>query len=200
MRGQFLLRLYPRAWRERYGEELSGLVDAQRHLNIASAVDLFRGALDAHLHPIAHDLDVARSSKMADRSAVVSRLAVVWSPMAAVLVGTAMVLVDFWFGRGSYLSIGFSPTMSRLEQMALPRVRYFPYDERYDLVLHLAMLALAFGGALIFAALARRAIGPGRTVPDRSMPLASSPTSSDADRSILGLQTGGMELRTAATA
>lgn len=172
MRRQLLLRLYPRAWRERYGEELSSLVDAQSHLSIAEAIDLLRGAVDAHLHPIAHDLDVARRSTMGDRSRWAVRLAVVWTPMAAVVVGIAMVLVDFWFGRGSYMSIGFSPTMSRLEQLALPRVRYFPNDELYDLVLHLAMLALAFAGALMFAALARRAIGSGGTVPDRSLPLA----------------------------
>lgn len=42
--------LYPRAWRERYGDELEALLEAN-HLGLRSRVDLVRGALDAHLHP-----------------------------------------------------------------------------------------------------------------------------------------------------
>ena len=45
-----LLRLYPRAWRARYGEELEDLL-AARPLRFSGAVDLVRGALDAHRHP-----------------------------------------------------------------------------------------------------------------------------------------------------
>ncbi len=45
-----LLRLYPRAWRARYGAELDELV-AHRPLGISGSIDLFRGALDAHRHP-----------------------------------------------------------------------------------------------------------------------------------------------------
>jgi hypothetical protein len=45
-----LLRLYPRAWRARYGAELEDLV-AHRPLGLGGAIDLARGALDAHLHP-----------------------------------------------------------------------------------------------------------------------------------------------------
>jgi hypothetical protein len=44
------VRLYPRAWRDRYGAELEGLV-ASRPLGMRGAVDLLRGAFDAHLHP-----------------------------------------------------------------------------------------------------------------------------------------------------
>jgi hypothetical protein len=42
--------LYPRAWRERYGEELQAILEAER-LGLRARVDLIRGALDAHLHP-----------------------------------------------------------------------------------------------------------------------------------------------------
>jgi hypothetical protein len=45
-----LIRLYPRAWRDRYEVELIDLV-AQRPLDVRGAVDLMRGAIDAHLHP-----------------------------------------------------------------------------------------------------------------------------------------------------
>jgi hypothetical protein len=46
----WLVKLYPRRWRERYGAELADLVAAQP-VSIAAAVDLIGGAIDAWLHP-----------------------------------------------------------------------------------------------------------------------------------------------------
>jgi hypothetical protein len=45
-----LLRLYPRAWRERYGDELIALLEA-RPPSFGDRLDVIRGALDARLHP-----------------------------------------------------------------------------------------------------------------------------------------------------
>ena len=45
-----LIRLYPSPWRERYEAELADLL-ARRPASIRGAVDLVRGAADAHLHP-----------------------------------------------------------------------------------------------------------------------------------------------------
>ena len=45
-----ILRLYPRAWRDRYGDELVALLD-ERPVTLLDSIDLFRGAIDAHLHP-----------------------------------------------------------------------------------------------------------------------------------------------------
>jgi len=45
-----LLQLYPRAWRQRYGEELQSLI-AARPPNARDRLDLVLGAIDAHLHP-----------------------------------------------------------------------------------------------------------------------------------------------------
>lgn len=42
-----LLRIYPAAWRERYGDEMAELIDGQR-LSLRDSLDLLRGALDAH--------------------------------------------------------------------------------------------------------------------------------------------------------
>ncbi|HET8569242.1 MAG TPA: hypothetical protein VFM93_09675 [Candidatus Limnocylindria bacterium] len=47
---RWLLRLYPREWRERYGAEIEALLE-RRPPTFASLVDLVRGILDAHLHP-----------------------------------------------------------------------------------------------------------------------------------------------------
>ena len=46
-----LLWFYPRQWRRRYGAEIEALL-SQTRLGPREVVDLLRGALDAHLHPL----------------------------------------------------------------------------------------------------------------------------------------------------
>jgi hypothetical protein len=48
--GSRLVRLYPAAWRARYGEEMRAVLEA-RPPGLRERLDLVRGALDAHLHP-----------------------------------------------------------------------------------------------------------------------------------------------------
>jgi hypothetical protein len=50
MRIHWLLGMYPKAWRDRYGKELRETVEGQ-HLTPGALLDLLAGALDAHLHP-----------------------------------------------------------------------------------------------------------------------------------------------------
>ena len=45
-----ILRLYPTPWRQRYGDEVDGLL-IERPPRIRDRLDLLGGALDAHLHP-----------------------------------------------------------------------------------------------------------------------------------------------------
>jgi hypothetical protein len=45
------VELYPRSWRERYEAEMLALLD-RRPFDRRARVDLARGALDAHLHPL----------------------------------------------------------------------------------------------------------------------------------------------------
>lgn len=45
-----VIRLYPQAWRDRYGDELDDLL-AGRAIGFGGRLDLIRGALDAHRHP-----------------------------------------------------------------------------------------------------------------------------------------------------
>src|SRR5579885_3392735 len=47
---RWLLRLYPRAWRERYADEIT-LVLAAHRVTLWTALDMLLGALDARLHP-----------------------------------------------------------------------------------------------------------------------------------------------------
>ena len=51
MRTTSLVGLYPRAWRDRYGDELESILDDDG-LGLRTRLDLVRGAVDAHLHPI----------------------------------------------------------------------------------------------------------------------------------------------------
>ena len=43
-----LLRLYPREWRERYGDELAAILE-ERPAGPSLVLDVIRGALDAHV-------------------------------------------------------------------------------------------------------------------------------------------------------
>jgi len=47
---KWLLRMYPRRWRDRYGDELLCLLE-QRDLSASVILDMVRGAVDAWLHP-----------------------------------------------------------------------------------------------------------------------------------------------------
>ena len=55
-----LLSLYPEAWRDRYGEEMSALLD-QTPPSVTATLDLLRGALTAHLRPLASSAPGARA-------------------------------------------------------------------------------------------------------------------------------------------
>jgi hypothetical protein len=46
----WLLRLYPEAWRARYGEEFATVLASQR-ASFGLLLDVLGGAVDAHLHP-----------------------------------------------------------------------------------------------------------------------------------------------------
>jgi hypothetical protein len=48
-----MLRLYPAAWRERYGEEFAAVLDSQRP-SVGIVLDVLAGAVDAHVHPQIH--------------------------------------------------------------------------------------------------------------------------------------------------
>jgi hypothetical protein len=49
-KSRWLVRLYPRAWRERYEEEFAAMLE-QRPASLLDVLDIVFGALDARLHP-----------------------------------------------------------------------------------------------------------------------------------------------------
>jgi len=52
----WLLQLYPAAWRRRYGEEFLSVLQGQR-LTLGLVVDVLGGAVDAWLHPQSHTME-----------------------------------------------------------------------------------------------------------------------------------------------
>lgn len=81
----WLLRLYPRAWRERYGEEFDALL-AETRLTPFVACDIVIGAVDAHLHPA---LAPGRVFSMASRLRT-SAVTIFCAYIAFVLAGLAL--------------------------------------------------------------------------------------------------------------
>ena len=64
MSGRWLVRLYPRAWRERYGEEMSAMLEQMR-LTPAAIIDLVAGAIDARVAP--HRIPASQTASGIDK-------------------------------------------------------------------------------------------------------------------------------------
>jgi hypothetical protein len=54
---KWLLRLYPAAWRRRYGEEFSAVLAGQR-VSLGLILDVIAGAIDAHIYPQIQQADL----------------------------------------------------------------------------------------------------------------------------------------------
>jgi hypothetical protein len=88
-----LLRLYPRAWRGRYGAELASILEA-RPATFMDRVDLIRGAVDAHLHPelVARNGEARQARDPASGSVLSGLLIVLGS--ALWLVGVTTIAIQ----------------------------------------------------------------------------------------------------------
>jgi uncharacterized protein YndB with AHSA1/START domain len=82
-----LLRLYPRAWRERYGDEFAELLEA-RPPTARDRVDILRGAIDARMNPQVPGHRPARTAAVPDRLLATGAITagVLFSLWAAVIV------------------------------------------------------------------------------------------------------------------
>jgi hypothetical protein len=107
VRRPWLLNLYPRAWRRRYGDEVAEML-AGRAFSLRTSVDLVAGAIDVWLHP-SETLAAARmgQSKEEEKNMVnrIARLACdlpddvsnvdQWKS-AGVMIGGTIVLTLAW--------------------------------------------------------------------------------------------------------
>jgi hypothetical protein len=89
-----LLRLYPRAWRDRYGDEMAAILES-RPLGMAGRLDLLAGALDAQLRDRRRG-DIPASGVVVHRAVAVP----------AVAAGLLWVIVVAAFGVATDLPAG----------------------------------------------------------------------------------------------
>jgi hypothetical protein len=88
-----LLRLYPGAWRDRYGEEFLALL-AERPSSFADRVDIVRGALDARLQP-----QIPGPDRVPDRSGLATLAGFGFLVLAMILWASGPIHYDDY---GSY--------------------------------------------------------------------------------------------------
>jgi hypothetical protein len=109
MRREWLLLLYPRAWRARYGDELLAALGRDR-LPVSQVIDIVRGAIDAWWSPEVRRATAARPLLACDRghaAGITPRDGLIG---AAVMVG------------GSFMLAILSVTATRAGWPALGRV------------------------------------------------------------------------------
>lgn len=153
-----LLRLYPRAWRRRYGDEVAAML-AGRPFSLALAIDLLGGAVDVWLHP-AQTLAAANHHDMSTKENVMrilgpaitradQRKAIAMFAITILLTGTWMVV---------HLRRGDSPVADALSIMPwivgmLISTRYIYLNDRpaavFFTVLTFVSAVLLFGAGLL---------------------------------------------------
>ena len=123
----WLLRLYPRPWRRRYGDEVAAML-AGRSFSLAVAVDLVAGAIDVRLHPSA-TLAAATAASPQEEKTMLSRIArlecaaLMGSDISRadqrkaswVLVGMTLLLTPIWMY--AHIRIGDNPYVDSLSIM-----------------------------------------------------------------------------------
>ncbi|HYT69075.1 MAG TPA: hypothetical protein VEL51_21810 [Vicinamibacterales bacterium] len=137
----FLLRLYPSAWRRRYGGEVREML-AGRRFSLRIAVDLIAGAIDTWLHPsVTLAAAAAAARPTPEEQTMLSRLlrfdcaglygpgvtrADQWKASISVVVMTVVLTIAWW---GLHLRLHDDPRMDSLSLM--PFVFALFYSMRY---------------------------------------------------------------------
>ena len=128
-----LIRLYPRTWRQRYGEEMRELLAAQKP-SLRTFADLVAGAIDARLNPQqssipAHGAEGARIMVKAFRCAPAGVTVQDQLRSAAWMVGGSLVLTTF--GILLKLRIGPNAFSEGLLYSAFPAALMLSMDGTY---------------------------------------------------------------------
>lgn len=161
----WLLRLYPRAWQRRYGEEVAELL-ASEPPSLRLLVDLIAGAIDARLNP--HWTPVSTSGGGAEamdtflRSCAGCRLSVKDSPRSSAwLIGVSLASVllalslQFTVGRSPFsmalLLAGFPiALLVTAHQSVEPK----PYSRAARMILLIGSIIAIYGFMLVVAFIA----------------------------------------------
>lgn len=167
LKSEWLLRLYPRAWRERYGDEVALLLESEPR-SLRRVVDLVAGAVDARLNPqwTPHPNAARREGAMTMASLFAHcrpvgitdaeyRRSVVW------MLGGTLVLALVYLGlkrmTGENVVVeAFGISAFPIVTLIASRGTYFkPYSTAAQTVLILGTGALVFALSLLAALVAR---------------------------------------------
>jgi hypothetical protein len=120
---RWLVRLYPAAWRQRYGEEFAAVLAEQR-VSVGLVIDVLGGAADAWLHP-----QVTKQVSQGEQpmtNAMIRRCALGGPKLS----GRDQIIVGAWTGLGVLVlslahvmlrrSLPHSPAVEAINYMALP--------------------------------------------------------------------------------
>ena len=133
MSGRWLVRLYPRAWRERYGAEMSAMLE-EIPLTPAAIVDLVAGAIDARVAP--HRLPASHRVSPGDKETVMFN-----NLMKRCALGPGVSSYDQWLG--SAVMIGSSIVFAVAYVLAAHRYRGNNLVDAFGIMAFPASLLLA---------------------------------------------------------
>jgi hypothetical protein len=117
MRFHWLLGMYPKAWRDRYGHELLEILEGQ-HMTPGTILDIVAGALDARLHPrlLPPHADGASSARKELDMNAIDRRTLLIAGGAAILI-TAVIALAYRFVEQSW---GDTLTAHVLQSSSVP--------------------------------------------------------------------------------
>ena len=133
MSGRWLVRLYPRAWRERYGAEMSAMLE-QIPLTPAAVIDLVAGAIDARVSP--HVVAASRTTSTSEKeNAMFNRM------MKRCVAGPSVSPRDAWLGAA--VMIGSSVVFAVAYVLASHRYRDSEVVDAFGIMAFPAALLLS---------------------------------------------------------
>ena len=160
-----LVHLYPRTWRDRYEAELLDLLE-QRPMSLRDAIDLVRGALDAHLHPQAERESMPWTHRLPGLAVLATGL--FWIAAIATVRDPSGTDADRFLGLaamtvllglpGDYLMPFGRRIATALGIGALGVILVFSTPWSLSVVVFLGVVSLILGGTLTMAAI-RAGIG-----------------------------------------
>jgi hypothetical protein len=156
---KYLLWLYPRAWRARYGDELAELLDTER-CSLILILDVVRGAIDAHLRP---QVPVAGANGLNGGKTIEREISMRQGLLTPCAVGPELRVRDYFIGWGIILGgtvllsvlwlgmrklYGHSPAVEAFSLMPAPAAIVLSLPFTFYKASSAATKALIVGGGL----------------------------------------------------